>query len=150
MLLNYKKEDFKFYKEFDVHFDECDLEGIVHNSNYIKYFERGRVAYFKNLGLSWSKQDLGEDFFVVVGENYCKYKATATCPNTLRIYVRIGQLKSKTCRFEYVIHRPQDDKLICEGYTTIIRVNEEFSKATTFTEKYEKLIEDFEKFKSCN
>ena len=36
---------------FDVRYYETDLMGIVHHSNYVRYFELGRVQMLADMGL---------------------------------------------------------------------------------------------------
>ena len=36
-------------------YSETDSMSYVHHSNYLKYFEIGRLAWFKNVGFSYKK-----------------------------------------------------------------------------------------------
>ena len=138
--------DFKFKHTFDVHFDECDQAGIVHNSNYIKYFERSRTAYVHNLGLKWNVEDIGSDYYVVIGENYCKYINPARFEDSLTIYAKISNVKNSSYRFEYLIVKFDDknDKnsfiKICEGFSTLVKVTEDYKKASKLSDKFKMLI----------
>lgn len=132
---------FKCKQKFLVHFDECDPAGVVHNSSYIKYFERSRTTLIHSLGLKWNVECFGEDYYLVVGENYCKYLMAARYDEELTIYVRITDIKRCTCRFEYIIMRETDNKRICEGYTTLVKTTADYSKAKQFTKKFKELIE---------
>ena len=141
--------DFKFSYDFEVHFDECDQAGIVHNSNFIKYFERSRTAYVHNLGLKWNTSDIGKDYYVVIGENYCKYISPAMFEDRLTTFARITNVKNSSYRFEYSIVRFLDktnDKFIkiCEGFSTIIKVSEDYKKPSKLSDSFKKLISDFE------
>jgi len=138
------KSNFRFKHKFRVHFDECDSASIVHNSNYIKFFERGRIEYFRNLGITWSQENPDDDYYVVVGENYCRYISPSFFDDVLTIYVRISEVKRATCTFEYIIEREDDKMLICQGHSKIVRVKPDYSKATSFSERYKNLISNFE------
>ena len=39
----------------DVRYYETDLMGIVHHSNYVRYFECGRIAMLEDIGIPISK-----------------------------------------------------------------------------------------------
>ena len=41
----------KFEHFIEVQYYETDQMGIVHHSNYIRYFECGRIDLFENVGL---------------------------------------------------------------------------------------------------
>jgi acyl-CoA thioester hydrolase len=45
----------KFEHYIDVRYYETDQMGIVHHSNYIRYFECGRMAMLKEVGLPMHK-----------------------------------------------------------------------------------------------
>ena len=139
--------DFKFSYTFEIHFDECDQAGIVHNSNYIKYFERSRTAYVHNLGLRWNAEDIGKDYFVVIGENYCKYISPAKFEDKLTIYSKIAKVKNSSYRFEYLIIRVEEDNTktkVSEGFSTIIKVCENYKKPSKLSDGFKELINNFE------
>ena len=39
----------------NVRYSETDTMSFVHHSNYLKYYEIGRLAWFKNIGFSYKK-----------------------------------------------------------------------------------------------
>ena len=139
---NFKPEDFKFSTKFMVQFDETDKAGIVHNSNYIKFFERGRTAYIHNLGFKWQVEDVGDDYYVVINENYCRYLAPATFEDILEIHLRISQIKKTSYRFEYLITR--GDKSIAEGFTTLAKIDPESFRPKRLSERFANKARGFE------
>ena len=40
-----------------VHYYETDMMGVVHRSNYIRWFEEAGVELLKNLGISYRKME---------------------------------------------------------------------------------------------
>jgi acyl-CoA thioester hydrolase len=135
---------FKFKQTFRVHFDECDPAGVVHNSSYIKYFERSRIAYFRELGLGWNVEDLGSDYYVVVGENYCRYQAPARFDDELTVYVRFTELKRATVKAEYIYRRESDDTTICKGHAILVKTTPDYKKAAAFNGKLRETVLKFE------
>ena len=60
----------------DVRYYETDQMGIVHHSNYIRYFECGRTAMLKELGLPIEKIEEAGVMLPVVSVE-CRYKVPA-------------------------------------------------------------------------
>ncbi|MBN1969226.1 MAG: acyl-CoA thioesterase [Candidatus Delongbacteria bacterium] len=133
---------FKFFTELKVHFDECDMAGIVHNSNYLKYFERGRTAYLSNLGLDYNLETLGEDYFIVVRENFCRYLKPAKFNDSIKVYVRTVSIGKSSWKVEYNIFLR--DELITDGYTLLVKTDESYSKPKRITDKLKNLVLSYE------
>ena len=46
----------KFFSQpFLIKYSDTDQMGIVHHSNYLKYFENARIAWLRDLGVSYKK-----------------------------------------------------------------------------------------------
>jgi len=83
----YKAETF-----IKVRYYETDLMGVVHHSNYIRYFECGRDDALVKIGLSLTQveDELGVMMPVIKVE--CTYKIPAKYGDTLRIISTITEL----------------------------------------------------------
>ena len=58
--------------EHTINYYETDRMGIVHHSNYIRFFEEARIDYLKKIGLDYKKvEDMGLIMPVLGVE--CKY-----------------------------------------------------------------------------
>ena len=77
--------------EIDVRYYETDQMGIVHHSNYIRYFECGRIAMLKELGLPMEKIEEAGIMMPVVGVE-CRYKVPAKFGDVLKIVTTVDEL----------------------------------------------------------
>ena len=68
----------------EVRYYETDLMGIVHHSNYIRYFEYGRIKMLDEIGLPISKIE-GNGIMLPVVSTFCTYKTPSRMGDTLRI-----------------------------------------------------------------
>ena len=68
----------------DVRYYETDLMGIVHHSNYIRYFEYGRIKMLEEIGLPISEIEVRGVMLPVVS-TFCTYKTPSRMGETLRI-----------------------------------------------------------------
>jgi YbgC/YbaW family acyl-CoA thioester hydrolase len=106
--------------QLSVRFCETDLMGIVHHSNYLQYFEAGRVHWLKRRGVSyetWVQQGI----HLPVVEVRIRYRKAAQFDDELAIETSMAELTKITVRFRYVIRRlaPKSGDLICEGETLL-------------------------------
>ena len=137
--------EFKHKTQVRVRTFEIDSQGIVHNSNYLKYLEIGRVEYKRNLGYKILKNGVFDDGLkVVVVHNSMDYKGFAFIDDLLNIYTRISWIKNSSFCFEQIIEKDSDKSIICEGKGILVNLNPKTNAPDTIGEKFVKEIEEFE------
>src|SRR5688572_33090784 len=78
-----------------VRFCDTDMMGVVHHSNYIKYFELSRIEYLRRRGLnyaSWVAMGLHLPVISVSSE----HKSPAYLDDLLRVEARVTTLDRKS------------------------------------------------------
>lgn len=101
----------------DVRYYETDQMGIVHHSNYVRYFECGRTDMLKKLGLPIEQiEQTGVMLPVVAVE--CRYKVPARLGDTLRIVSIIDKVPMAKLVIRNEIYNPAG-QLVCEGSVTL-------------------------------
>jgi len=103
--------------EVRVRYAETDAQGIVHNANYLVWFEVGRSELCRSKGFSYKQMEDQEDALMVVAESYCRYKSPAYYEDVLTIRTKLGEVRSRSLAFVYEIYRASDDTLVAEGET---------------------------------
>lgn len=101
----------------DVRYYETDQMGIVHHSNYIRYFECGRTDMLKKLGLPIEKIEEAGVMLPVVSVE-CRYKVPARLGDTLRIVSSIDKVPMAKLVIRNDIYNPAGN-LVCEGCVTL-------------------------------
>jgi acyl-CoA thioester hydrolase len=140
-----KINDFKHKTQVRVRTFEIDSQGIVHNSNYLKYLEIGRVEYKRNLGYKILKNGVFDDGLkVVVVHNSMDYKGFAFVDELLNIYTRISWIKNSSFCFEQIIEKDSDKSVVCEGKGILVNLNPVTNIPEEIGEKFVKEIEEFE------
>ena len=107
----------------DVRYYETDQMGIVHHSNYIRYFECGRTAMLKELGLPLEKIEESGVMLPVVSVE-CRYKVPAKLGDTLRVVSIIDEIPRAKLVIRNEIYNPEGH-LVCEGSVTLGFINSE-------------------------
>ena len=101
-------------------YGDTDAAGIVYYANYLRYFERGRTEYMRDLALTSYREIEGQGLVLPVIECYSRYKAPAAYDDLLTIETSLAELKNVSCRFNYRIYRKDGDgsrTLLAKGYT---------------------------------
>ena len=108
-----------------VHYYETDKMGIVHHSNYIRFFEEARIEYLRNNGLDFSNLENQYGLMFPVLDVCCKYIKSARFYDELLIYVRLLNFTGVRFTLKYEIVLAEDGSLCAEGSTTIGITNSE-------------------------
>ncbi len=128
--------------EIRVRYAETDQMGIVHNANYLVWFEVGRSDFCRARGFSYKEMEAEDNALMVVAESYCRYKSPAYYEDVLVVRTRVEEIRSRSLRFIYEIFRPADETLLAEGETLHL-VTDENKKVRSLPESYKnKLLAD--------
>lgn len=137
--------EYKQVTQIRVRTFEVDSQGIVHNINYLKYFEIGRVEYRRNLGYAILPTGIFNDGLkVVVVRNEIDYRFPAYLDDLLNVYTKIGWIKNSSFCFEQIVVNEEEEKLICEGKGILVNLNSK-NEPEKLNEKFINEIKSFEK-----
>ena len=103
----------KFEHFLDVRYYETDQMGIVHHSNYIRYFECGRMAMLEEVGLPMHKLEATGVMLPIISVE-CRYKFPAKLGDRLKVVTYFNELPR--ARFTVISEvYNQDGQLLVEG-----------------------------------
>ncbi len=111
-----------------VRYAETDQMGVVYHSNYIIWFEVGRVEMFRQLGFTYSEMEQQDGVHVVVVEARCRFKAPARYDDLVSVRTRLLNVRDSLLHFGYEIVRPSGETLLAEGETVHLVVDSEFKR----------------------
>lgn len=112
-----------------VRYAETDQMGVVYHSNYIIWFEVGRVELMRMLGYDYKKMEV-DGVRLPVAEVRCRYKSPALYDDELKIRTRLHNVRSSLIRFGYEVVRESDNTLLAEGESTHIVANRQMERVT--------------------
>ena len=118
-----------------VRYAETDQMGVVYHSNYLIWFEIGRVELMRSLGFEYKKMETDDDCYIVVAEASCRYLLPARYDELLRIRTRISQAGNRIVKYSYQLLRDSDNHLLATGATTHVICGRD-GKAKQLPEKY--------------
>jgi len=105
-----------------VRYPECDPMGYLHHSNYLRYFEMGRIELIRSLGISYVELERRGILFVVA-KAQISYKAPAHFDDELTLFTKLA--RQTMVRIDHTYELKRGQTLLAEGATTIACVDRE-------------------------
>ena len=84
--------------------------GVVYHSNYIIWFEVGRVEMMRQLGFVYRDMEKQDDIHIAVADVHCRFKSPALYDDLLTVRTRLVNVRGSVLHFGYEIVRPDDGK----------------------------------------
>lgn len=105
-----------FATSLRVRFYETDMMEVAHHTNHLRWFEMGRVEFFRACGITlWDMMNEGIVFPIT--KVSCEYKEPARFDDVLEVQVTVTKITRAQCAFSYRIIREADGALIATGET---------------------------------
>jgi|SRR5579884_2047376 len=120
---------------FRVRYAETDQMGVVYHSNYIVWFEVGRVEMLRQMGFTYRDMERQDDTHIVVVDVRCRYKMPARYDDLICVRTSLLNVRESLLRFGYEVLRDHDQVLLAEGETVHLVVGADL-KRTPLPEKY--------------
>ncbi len=127
--------------EMRVWYVDTDQMGIVHHSNYIRYYEAARSDFMRSLGgFSYAEMER-RGIMMPILEVHSKYVASALFDEMIRVKVWIDEIPRARIRFDYEIYNPQG-KLLNTGYTVLGFMHSDSRRPTRAPEWFTELLHE--------
>ncbi|MBQ0796069.1 tol-pal system-associated acyl-CoA thioesterase [Zhongshania sp.] len=108
-----------------VYMEDTDAGGIVFYVNYLKFLERARTEYMRELGFH-KAAFIDESLMFVVTSLTTKYLRPAKLDEQLIVTARVIAAAKASLSFEQVVYR--GDEVLCEGQVKLACVDKESLK----------------------
>ena len=118
-----------------VKFYDTDLMGVVHHSNYIRWFETARVEFLRAVGIDLNEM-LNDGILFPIVEVQAKYLHSAKFDDELELEITPAVMTRAKWEFEYKIRRAGEEKILVEGFSRNVFTNAATGKITRLPEKY--------------
>ncbi len=114
-----------------VRYAETDQMGVVYHSNYLVWFEVGRVELIRQMGLNYKQMEEEDGCGIAVVDVHARYRAPARYDDELVIETRLLAARGAVIRFGYRMVRVGDGVLLCEGETVHVVVGKDMKKLSS-------------------
>ena len=101
---------------YRVIYGDTDQMGVVYYANYLRWFERGRCEFLRQLGAPYGEIEARGIHFPVV-EAHCRYARPARYDDLVLIETRLESASRATLIFSYHISREGEDMPLAAGST---------------------------------
>ena len=101
---------------------------MVYHSNYIVWFEVGRVEMLRQIGFNYREMEKEDDTHIVVVDARCRYKMPAHYDDVIRVRTCLLNVRESLLRFGYEIVRDSDQALLAEGETVHLVVGADMKR----------------------
>jgi len=101
---------------YRVIYGDTDQMGVVYYANYLRWFERGRSEFLRQLGLPYARIEAAGYHFPVA-EVSCRYAQSARYDDVIDIATTLVELGRVSLLFQYQICRQADHLILATGST---------------------------------
>jgi acyl-CoA thioester hydrolase len=124
-----------------VRWADTDAAGIVHFSNYLRYFEACEEEFYRSLALNfktiWERYQIG----LPRVEAQCTYKASCKYGDAVEVTLSVRETTERTITYDFQVFLKEANKLAAQGYLKCIAVNKEW-KVVPLPDEFVKLIHE--------
>jgi acyl-CoA thioester hydrolase len=126
--------------EIRVRYADTDQMKVVYHGKYLEYFEVGRAALIRSLGLPYSELE-SRGILLPVIEAFAKFKKPAHYDDLLTVEAIVSELPKVTLKIDYQIFRNGEEEPLAEGYTVHSFLNVTTGKPTRPPSYFIQIIE---------
>jgi acyl-CoA thioester hydrolase len=101
---------------YRVIYGDTDQMGVVYYANYLRWFEKGRTEFLRQIGLPYATIE-AQGFNFPVVEVTCRYIRSARYDQVIRIETQLAELGRAALSFTYRVLREEVDGLLARGTT---------------------------------
>lgn len=106
---------------------ETDKMGIVHHSNYIRWFEEARIDYMRKAGLVYTDIE-NEGILMPVIDVSCRYKVPVNFDEEVKIITKLIYFNGIRMKYSYEIYKTKDSTLSAVGESEHCFIDEQTRK----------------------
>ena len=108
---------------------DTDAAGVVHYSNYFRFFERAEEEFYASLGFTFTDfRDSG--MWLPRVEAFCQYKKPSRYNDVLEIEVSVEDLRERVFRLGFKVTNKASGDLLALGHLVIVTADKQAGKAT--------------------
>ncbi len=112
-----------FSTSFRVRWVDTDIAGVMHYSNFFRYFEACEQEFYRHIGPT--HKTIRDEYGIMLPrvEAHCEYKAPCHFDDLIDVNMEIRKITDKTITYDFEITRENDGKLAAKGFLKCIAVD---------------------------
>lgn len=115
-----------FKQVFRVRWVDTDVAGVMHFTNFLRYFEACEEEFYRSIFLPFNT--IREKYGILLPriEVHCQYKAACRFDDFIEVTMKVREIAEKTVTYDFQTVRLHDQKLAAKGSIICIAVNAEW------------------------
>ena len=101
---------------YRVIYGDTDQMGVVYYANYLRWFEKGRAEWLRQIGLPYGDIER-QGFHFPVAEVTCRYSNPSHYDEVVKIETDLAELGRASLTFSYRIYCESDNAVLATGST---------------------------------
>ena len=128
---------------------ETDQMGVIHHSNYIRWFEEARVHFLEQIGYPYDVLENELKLISPVLEVTCQYRSMVRFGDTVDVSARVESSNGIKLKFAYEVHDHTTGELRTTGSSTHCFLNAQ-GRPVSLKREQPELFEVLERCKNEN
>jgi len=124
---------------------DTDAAGVVHFSNYFRFFERAEEEFYQHLGFSFASSEVTRGLWFPRVEAFSQYRRPAKYNDLLEIELTVDEVKEKTVKYGFSVFKKETSELLATGYLVIVAADKKLGKATKIPEEIVEKLKQYTK-----
>ena len=117
-----------------IRYGDLDTNAHLNNVAVHQFFESARVAYMRGLFPAIDPMGRAGGFGMIFAETHVRFASPGFYEEDLRVDVRPEELRRSSVRIAFRMVCEQDDRLVAEGWGTLVGYDYEHGRAAPFPE----------------
>lgn len=113
---------------YRIYYEDTDAGGVVYYANYLKFFERARTDFLRDIGISQNELMKHDNIAFVVRKCEIHYVKPAKLDDLVEIEIKVKNISKMTIEFEQ--NMLLNDKILNKLNVQIVCVNSQTMSAT--------------------
>jgi acyl-CoA thioester hydrolase len=105
-----------------VRYSETDQMGVVYHANYLVWMEVARTELVRAHGITYAEMER-RGYALAVAEATIRYRAPARYDDEIVVTAKLREVRSRSLRIDYDLHRAADDVLLATAYTALVSID---------------------------
>jgi len=139
-----ERKNFKHSMQLRVRSYEVDWQGVVHNSNYVRYFEAARIEYLRAIGWPVDRQSIVGESKVVLVRHEIDYRSAASFDDVLTVYTRTSTLGRTSFAMEGIIEDAASGRRVAQTISVHVWLDPGSDRPQPVPEVFRQKVQAFE------
>jgi acyl-CoA thioester hydrolase len=112
----------QFWWPVRVYYEDTDAGGIVYNANYLKFMERARTEWLREMGIAHGELSAKTGLQLIITRADIQFRAPARLDDALQVGVKMANLRRASLVLQQEV-RDDASRLLSEAQVTVACVD---------------------------